>query len=238
MLSFHTIVLGSGQAPPCRRCTPQSSPVEYAPVAEVNGRIEAVLADAPETGVLLVGPEPMGHPALPEIIRCAAAAGAVRIGMQTAGGALAHGENARGSLATGVRLIEVALLGADAAEHDACTLAPGAFDSTRAGVARFRDAAAAAGEHVVVRGRVDVCTHTAASLPAIVATFAAWGASSVVLETAGSLTRADVAHVRAACETATVNRVWVAVRGLAAETLGHPDALHLTDIIEYREETE
>ncbi len=233
VLSFDTVVLGEGQVFPCRTCRPGTSAVEYAPLAEVTDRIAAALQAAPATGILLAGPEPMGHPALPEIVRFAAAQGAARIGLQTGAGALAHGQNAPGSIATGVRLIEVPLLGADAAEHDARSRTPGAFDAARAGVARFREAAAAAGDHVVVRGRLDVCAHTAASLPATVATFAEWGASSVVLEATGPLARSDLAFVRAACETGTVNRVWVAVRGVAPDTLG-PDALHASDVVECR----
>ncbi len=233
MIRFETIMLGEGEALSCRRCTTAKPSSEYTPVVEVKQRITDVLDDAKAGGVLLAGPEPMGHPALPEIVRFAASAGAARIGMRTAASAFAHGENARGAIATGLRFVEVPLAGADAVEHDARVLAPGAFEGTWAGVTRLRDAATALGEQVVVRGRVDVCAHTVASLPAMVAVFAQWGASSVVLECSRPLPGGHIDYVRAACETGMVNRVWVAVHGLSAVALG-PDALHLTDVVECR----
>lgn len=237
MLTFGRIPVGAGETVACRRCAPftahSGAESGYHPAELILAEMTAVRATGIAAGVMFSGPEPLAHPALPTLVSSAAETGFERIGIATSAAAFAVRANTGGAIAAGVRIIEVPLLGPDGATHDALAGRAGAFAESRAGVSRFRETAEEAGARVAVRGRLDVCAHTAQSASAAVVTFVSWGASSVELRVCGRLGPADVEHVRAACETGTVNGVWVAVTGARDGLLGGED-LHATDVLEYR----
>ncbi|MBS3957373.1 MAG: hypothetical protein KGZ40_07580 [Clostridiales bacterium] len=238
VLSFGRVAVGWGEAVSCGQCAPASlsgtAAAGYRPAEEIIAELIAARSVDLSAGVLFTGLEPLAHPALPRIISAATDAGVERIGISTSAALFIAGGNATGAIGAGVRVIEIPLLGPDAATHDAYAGQKGAFEASRAGVGRFRDAAEETEVRVAVRGRVDVCAHTTPILPQVIVTFASWGAASVELRVRGSLPRSAIEQVHAACETGMVNGVWVAVAALDTEFLGK-GALHGTDVMSFTE---
>jgi hypothetical protein len=176
--------------------------------------------------VWLAGAEAFAHPDLPALIECAVAAGAVRVKLTTGGAALAVGQNAAGSLAAGVRHVEVVLLAGDPALHDALAGSIGAHDEAMRGVASLRAAAGRTAAAISITGRIPVCPHNIESVPQAVALLAQSGADAVVVdvtpEAALLLPRGWPAAV---ADTGVVNSTWVTFSGVDPEAHGLP-ALH------------
>lgn len=228
MLVFCDIPFGSGEEVSCRRCSSGDSR-PHATIAELTGRIDSALGATPDAGVLLSGVDVLGHIELSDLVRNAARAGASRIAVRSSGGVFAEPAAAQELVRSGVRVVEVTFLGSNAQAHDALAATPGAFDTAAAAVAHVRAAADALDVRVAIRGRVRVCRHNLADLPATVMRLAEMGVASISLACDPTLDpRRAVDWVLAACDTGTVNRVWVAVSGMDEGALGDR-SLHATD---------
>jgi MoaA/NifB/PqqE/SkfB family radical SAM enzyme len=187
-------------------------------------------------GVFFTQVGPADHPELPRLAEHAARAGAPRIAVRTSGRSLADPAAAARLLDNGVRIVEVTFLGSSAQMHDALTGAPGAFDAATTTVANVREAADARGVKVALRGRVRVCRHNLQDLPATVMRLAEMEVASIILACDPSLdARRSADWIAAACDTGTVNRVWVAVSGMDEGALGDK-ALHEVDPVTLVEE--
>ncbi|MCL4078887.1 hypothetical protein MX659_04665 [Coriobacteriia bacterium Es71-Z0120] len=220
MLPFARVEVGSPAERRCRLCRPSSTPVTWRSVADVAAELKEVVSEwtAPVgPSVLLAGAEPFAHPSLPAIVAAARDAGFERIGIETDATALVRGENARGSLHAGVRHLSAMLFGVGEM-GDAMAGAPGASATALQGIERFVQVAA--DEHLVVAVSVvvPVCRHNVEHLPVIVAAAARAGAARVVLEAAEAVAESAGPIVAAACDTGTVNRAWVEVRGVPLPT--------------------
>ncbi|TLN00761.1 hypothetical protein FDZ71_14135, partial [bacterium] len=224
MLRFVEVSAGDGAPVACRLCVP-APPATYRPA---DGLIAEIASATPD--VSLVGAEPFNHPELPEVVAAAVRAGAERLRVETAGAALARGDNAAGALAAGVRHVRLVLLG-DEGAHDSLTGMPGSFAAAAAGAAVWTAAAARSGARTFLGVLVPVCPHNAEHLPAAVAAAARLGAREVVLRVARAADPAALAPwLVAACDTGAVNRVWVRVEPAAgvAALMPASHALHLT----------
>jgi hypothetical protein len=232
MLAFCDIPLGRGEEAACLRCA-GSRPRSSGETIEPEARIDSALDDAPGVGVFFSDVGGLDHPDLPHLAANAARAGASRIAVRTSGRSLADPGAAASLLESGVRIVEVVFLGSSEQTHDALTGVQGAFEAAAAGVGNLRSAADALGEKVAVRGRVPVCRHNVQDLPATVMCLAGLGVSSIVLACDSALeARRSIDWIAAACDTGTVNRVWVAVSGMDEGVLGEK-ALHAVDVIRF-----
>ncbi|MDZ4170399.1 MAG: hypothetical protein U1E26_12220 [Coriobacteriia bacterium] len=216
MITFAQIAIGEGGLVACTRCTDSSTGLTASPrdASEVAREITAAAGSwsrGPGPNVTFVGFEPFAHPALPQLIAEAVAAGVVRLRLRTDGGALATGANAVGILAAGVRHLEVVVLAAGE-EHDRLSGRSGLAAACDGGVRAFVAAAARDGLRVAVTGRVPVCRHNARGAAGAVAWLASLGAVAVHLD-ATACREADGPLVLAALDTA-------AVHGLAASVSG------------------
>ncbi len=236
MLRFRDIVLGTGPRPgECRLCTP--APESPVPVFRPAEEILADLAAHPgeigaPVGVRLTGADPLAHPDPPSLVAAAVRTGAQRVALDTPGEGLARPGAADALLAAGARVFEVALLGSTEATHDRLAARSGSFDALAEGLAAVASAAEGREARVFVRARVTVCPHTVADLPATVMRCAELGASQVVLVAReGVDPRRALEWIGAACDTGTVNRLWVSVSGVPAEALGER-GLHAVDPFE------
>lgn len=216
VIRFAHISLGEGGGPACHRCARPVPATRFRAGDDVRAEIREVAADWEVPGgpnVLFDGFEPFAHPELPALIEAARSSGYRRIGLETDGGALAQAGNAAGSLHAGVRHLRIRTLGLDEA-GDELAGRPGLAFLVTSGVRLFREAAEAAGVPVAVSAAVPVCAHNADALPAIVAALARAGVGAVRLEGAGQGGVRLADRVAAACDTGTVNRVWVEASGL------------------------
>lgn len=225
MLRFVEVSMGDGGSVACTRCVPPSDPA-YRPAADIIAEAASAVAAGAEN-ISLTGAEPFGHPDLPAVVSGIAHAGVSRLRVVTVGAALAAGENAAGAQAAGLRHARVVLLGPEGV-HDALADAPGLFDAAAQGMHAWTEAADAAGHRAFLSVLLPVCEHNIAMAPAAVAEAARHGAREVVMRVSPSIDT-DRARdvVAAACETGTINRVWVRVEG-PAEVLPPALALHLT----------
>lgn len=230
MIRFARISIGEGAAPACLRCasTAPAPSVRSAEdiVAEIREVAEAWTAPV-GPNMVLGGFEPFSHPELPALIAAARQAGFSRICLETDGGALAQPVNAHGAFRSGVRHVRVRTLGVG---RDADELAgrPGLSATVLAGIRAFLDIAAEAGDPVAVAAVIPVCTHNLAMLSTTVFALADAGVQAVSLVGNGAVSGAAAAVVAAACDTGTVNRVWVDVDDLPV-----PDS-HLDHLAEER----
>jgi hypothetical protein len=232
MLAFRDIPLGRGEEAACLRCA-GSRPQSSEETIEAAARIDSALHAAPGAGLFFSDVGSLDHPDLPRLAAHAARAGASRIAVRTSGYSLADPGAAASLLESGVRIVEVVFLGSNEQTHDALTGVRGAFEAAAAGVGNLRSAADALGVKVAVRGRVPVCRHNVQDLPATVMYLAESGVSSIVLACDPALdVRRSIDWIAAACDTGTVNRVWVAVSGMDEEVLGDK-ALHAVDAITF-----
>lgn len=230
MLVFCDIPVGDAGEVCCCRCRGGDAP-PHTSIAELSEQIDSALRTVPDAGVLLSGVDSLDHGELGDLVKHAARAGASRIALRTSGRALADAATARQLVRSGVRVVEVTFLGSNAQAHDALATTPGAFDTAAAGIAHVRAAADALGIRVAVRGRVRVCRHNLQDLPATVMRLAEMGVASISLACDPTLDhRRSVDWVLAACDTGTVNRVWVSVSGVGDGVLGDR-SLHATDPI-------
>lgn len=220
MLPFARVEVGSPGDKRCRLCGPSSTSPTWRSVADIAAELREVVFEwtAPVgPGVHLTGAEPFSHPSLPAIVAAARDAGFERIGIETDATALVRGDNARGSLHAGVRHLRAVLFGLDEV-GDAMSGAVGASAAALAGIERFVRVADAESLVVAVSIIVPVCRHNLEQLPLIVAASARAGAGHVLLEASGAVAESAAAVVAAACDTGTVNRAWVEVRGLPLPT--------------------
>ena len=96
--------------------------------------------------VLFQGEDALAFPGLAELVSEADALGYEGIAVLTPGARLGEGALVERLVAAGLDILEVALYGATAEEHDADTRTPGSFDRLLAGLLRARRA----GVHVIV----------------------------------------------------------------------------------------
>lgn len=216
MLPFARVEVGLPSERRCRLCDPCRAAATWRSVPDVAAELREIVSEwtAPVgPSVVLCGPEPFAHPSLPEIVAAARAAGFERIGVETDAAALAHEEVARGALMAGVRHVRAIVFGVGDL-GDRMAGAAGASAASLSGIERFTNAASQARLQVAASAIVPVCRHNAEQLHLVVAAAAHAGAAHVVLEAAGSAVDPPEAVVAAACDTGTVNRAWVEVRGL------------------------
>lgn len=216
MLPFARVEVGSPGERRCRLCQPSNPATVWRAVADIAAELKEVVSEWTATvgpSVLLAGAEPFSHPSLPAIVAAARSAGFERIGLETDATALVRGENARGSLLAGVRHLCV-LLFCVGELGDAMAGVPGASSAALQGLERFVRVAADERLAVAVSVNIQVCRHNVEHLPVLVAAAARTGAAHVVLEAAEGVAEDAATIVAAACDTGTVNRVWVDVYGL------------------------
>jgi len=212
VLEFESVEVGSGGLDACSSCGRSDRKPSYHPLAEIVDSISSAVsrAQSPGPNILLGGTDAFGHPDLPAIVAAAAHNGAVRIAVETDGGALAAGGNAAGAMHAGVRHVFV-----------------GFGDPPRAlaGVAAWTAAAQAMGVDAVATCVIELCRHNVTGLAQTIADLAEAGAAGVVLDV-GTMDASPsvVGALTAACDTGMVNGVWVEVIG-PAEAL--PESHHL-----------
>lgn len=232
MLRSADIPLDPGDAGACHHCRPRAIPVRGKtphPLADVEEGIARALAEDPGCGIILTGSEPLAHPDLSRILKAAVRMGAGRIGVRSPGEPLADPSTTESLVTGGVRLFELPVFGSCAESHDPLIRVRGSFDGVISGIEEVRAAAQRRDLAVAVRGRVPVCGHTVRDLPSIVTRLAEAAVTEVVIEGAqGFGDRRMLDWIIAACDTGTVNRVWVSVTRVAPELLGDR-ALHATD---------
>ncbi len=201
MLKFQTVRVGSGGPIPCVRCGGSAEPVSHIPAAEVIERIREAAAHQDPTGfnLILGGTDVFGHRELPALVNAAVREGVARLAVETDGGALAVGGNAGGALHAGVRHVRVTVVD---------------LDRAASGVTAWIEAAAGVEAHVVATAVIPVCVHNVATLSQSVAALAGAGVAGITLDATDVAPSAAVsAHIVAACDTGTVNGVWVDVSG-------------------------
>jgi MoaA/NifB/PqqE/SkfB family radical SAM enzyme len=235
MLAFHEVPLGGGDDVRCRRCPVAAAPSPPEVDAAVQ-RIDDVLAgEAAQAGVFFTGIGSVDQQDLLRLVEHAARSGVQRIGVRISGRPLSAPMAAEDLLRRGARIVEVTFLGSCADTHDRLAGSPGGLDAAFAAVRNVLDAGERLGVRVAVRGRVPVCRHNLQDLPATVMSLAQSGVSSILLACDETLDpRRSADWVAAACDTGTVNRVWVAVSGLGEDELGDK-ALHAVDAIAMNE---
>lgn len=213
MLEFQLIEVGSGGRASCARCGASPEAATYLPTEEVIDCIRRAVLEyrPPGPNIRFGGADAFGHPELPVLVSAAVQEGVVRIGLETDGSALAAGDNAAGALHAGVRHIHVSHV--DAA---------GAL----AGIAAWTQAVRAAGVDAVATATVPVCVHNVAELAKAVAAMAEAGVAGITVDARSVSVSAEVtAYVVAACDTGTVNSVWVEVLG-PSDMLPESHSLH------------
>ena len=225
MIRFARINIGEGAGPTCSRCaTPAPTPNFRSAediVAEIREVTEAWTAPV-GPNVVFGGFEPFSHPELPALINAARLAGVTRVCLETDGGALAQPVNAHGAFRSGVRHLRVRTLGIGR-EADELAGRPGLSAGAVSGIHAFLQAATEAEDKVAVAAVIPVCVHNVALLPSTVAALADAGVRAVSPVGNGTVPDASAATIAAACDTGTVNRVWVDVDDLPVPEshLGH-----------------
>ncbi|HET6497834.1 MAG TPA: hypothetical protein VFH17_02100 [Coriobacteriia bacterium] len=223
MLRFREITLGPAGDVACRRCA-------AVPVAFVEddwfARLDTMLSGRTDEGVLITGTGAVSAERLAEAVRRCVDRGVSRVAVRVREPGVAVA-----ALESGARTVEVALLGPAEALHDGLAGEQGSFVRARETVRSTREWADASSARVSVRAIVPVCPHNLREAPATVTSCAEAGVDVVVLACVPTLDpRRSAEWVGAACDTGTVNRVWVSVRGLSAESLG-AKALHAIDAL-------
>lgn len=215
LIRFAEVEIGLGATAACARCERALSAGTPRQLADVRTVLEAIAASweyGSGPNVTFVGIEPFAHPELPDLIGAAVSVGFRRIRLRTDAGALSLPGNAEGVLGAGVRLIEIALLAGCAEDNDRLSGRPGLFEAALEGARSFSRVAEAAGEHVVVSGRIPLCTHNERFLSDAVGALARIGASAVVID-ARCFDGTEHAAIKAALDTATVNAMAGSVLG-------------------------
>ncbi len=235
MLRFHEVRLGAGEEAACRRCASASEIEPVEPAAGSSAVLDIELTAANSAGALLTGTGSLDPGSLVEYAARLAALGVGRIGVRISGGNSTDSTPMRLLLESGVRVIEVVFLGSGPELHDALVGTPGGFDRAVGAIHACSEAAGELGVKVAVRGRIRLCAHNLHDAPAAVMRLAEMGVTSIVLECDPRLdVRRSAEWVAAACDTGTVNRVWVAVTGMPDGALGDK-ALHALDVISLTE---
>lgn len=224
MLRFREIALNPDVQVACRRC-PDVSEALFAE-ADWAARLDQVLAGHAGQGMLLIGTVAVSPETLAEAVCRCVSGGVSRVAVRISDpGAVTP------VLESGARIVEVVLLGPAAAIHDGLTGVQGSFARVHETLRLTREWADASGDRVAVRALVPVCPHSLRELPATVMHCAETRVDAVTLACEPTLDpRRSAEWVGAACDTGTVNRVWVSVRGLPIEALGDK-ALHAIDVM-------
>ncbi len=230
LLRYVEVAIGDGGLPGCTRCE-EEKPLSPRSSAQVVADLRVAAAEwdgeacGPGPNIALAGGEPFAHPELPAIVFAATEAHVERLRLRTGAEALSVAENAAGVLHAGVRHLEVVVL-ADAAAHDELTARPGAFAAAASGVSAFATAARDRVVPVAVAGRVPVCRHNLAHVPAAVAALSRLGARDVVLDVSreAALSLQAGEWIASACQTGLMNGTWVSVA--TPEPLSEVPALH------------
>jgi hypothetical protein len=90
--------------------------------------------DAGEDTIFFVGGEPTLHPQLFDLVRTAHSLGFASIGLQTNGRRLASENLVQDLVENGLTMVDISMMGSDAACHDYHTGIPGSFDETTRGI--------------------------------------------------------------------------------------------------------
>jgi hypothetical protein len=234
MLEFIEVPLGRGGSPSCGRCA-RSEAADYRQAFDITAEVEAACAAwgaVPGPNVALTGPEPFGHPELPQLLASTVRAGVKRLRLDTDAVALGDPGAAEAVLAAGVRHIRVRMLGGPPGVHDELAGAPGAQERSLQGMRAFAEAARRADVRVAVSAHVSVCRHNLQDLPAAVTAAVEAGARHVLAEVADPTldVRASMPWLAAACDSGTVNCAWVELAGVPY-CLGGDHALHLVPLL-------
>jgi hypothetical protein len=231
MLAFRQVSMAAGAEATCQRC---AAPVAHAATdaAGMDSRLQDALRVETD-GLFFTETGSLDLDGLVRLVGEAARSGVSRIALRTSGRPLADVNAAQALVKSGVRVLEVVFLGPGPEQHDSLAGVPGGFDAAADSVALLTEAAAALGVRVALRGRIPVCRHNLHDAPATVMRLAELGVSSMVLACDPALdVRRSAEWVAAACDTGTVNRVWVAVSGMPEPALGDK-ALHAVDVVTF-----
>lgn len=232
MIGFVDIALGGQGEPVCRRCGAGQPGAAEPAVAALTEHVDRARVAYPGAGILFSEVDADALHELERLVEHAVVSGVIRVGVRMRGHRRVGPELVERLLRKGVRVVETVVLGSCAEAHDALAGTPGSFDAAVSLITSVREAADVLGVRAAVRGRVRVCRHTMHDLPATVVRLAELRVSSIVLECHPSLDpRRSADWIGAACDTGTVNRVWVAVSGMPAEALADK-ALHAHDVID------
>ncbi len=217
MIAFQRVEIGHGGLPVCAGCAALSAPEMRSAegvLADLS-RVARTWATGPGPNAWLAGADAFAHPELPRLVDEASRLGIERIKVSTAGPALAQGSNAAGSIEAGIRHVEVVVLGVEQSP-DRLAHVP-AFSDAVEGLSAYLAAARTLDVAVAVVGRVRVCAHTHATVPATVAALAAAGAVAIAVEVADSAPRPDPAWLSAVVDSGVVNGAWVQFESLQVD---------------------
>lgn len=234
MLEFVEVAMGSGGGVTCGRCA-RTQRADLRQAFDISAEVEAACAAwgaVPGPNVALTGPDPFGHPALADVLAAARRAGVSRLRLDTDGVRLASPDIADLAVAQGVRHVRVTLLSGSAEEHDALAGGSGASEAALAGVREFLAAAERAGAKALAAAYVPVCRHNVHALPLAVTRAAEAGARYALVEVAdpGLDLAAAMPWIGAACDSGTVNSLWVEVAGVPY-CLAGGHAVHLVPLM-------
>jgi hypothetical protein len=231
MIEFEHIRLGA-EPPSCVRCgASQAAPARSA--EDVSAEIAGVCAswtEATGPNLALVGGESCSAADLAGHVAAAVAAGARRVRVDATLASIEDESAADSLVGAGLTGVRMQLLGSPQA-HDSLAGARGGYARTRRGVELLRGATSGRSEFDV-SARVAVCSHNAQDIPSAVAAAGEAGASSIVLQVvdAGLALTAVAPWMLAACDTGTVNSVWVELVGIPyCAAPGH--ALHVASTV-------
>ena len=126
---------------------------------------KAGVTSDPAAGVALGGFEPFSHPALPELIAAVVERGVRRLLLQTDGGALIFGDNARGVVDAGVRIFEFGYRAGNEVLHDELCGRPGLAAERAQGIHQLRELEAVNPDlHLTLIGVARLCRHNTGEL--------------------------------------------------------------------------
>jgi MoaA/NifB/PqqE/SkfB family radical SAM enzyme len=234
MLAFRQVPMAAGPEAICRRCAGPEAHAD-SDAAATDSRLQEALSVEVDAGLFFTDTGALDLDGLVRLAGEAARSGASRIALRTSGRPVRDTQAAHALLQGGFRVLEVVFLGPGPEQHDALVGIPGGFDAAADAIAFVSEAATALGVRVALRGRIPVCRHNLKDAPATVMRLAELGVSSMVLACDPALdVRRSADWVAAACDTGTVNRVWVAVSGMPEPALGDK-ALHAVDVVSFVE---
>lgn len=217
MVIFEEISLGEG-GPGCRLCGTGRT-AAYRPVDEIVSDVGEAVRDwncGLGPNIALGGADPLGHPDIVRIVDRCRSAGVERVRLDTPAGKLSDERLAASVLESGVRNLCVSLLGGTLGLHAELSGEGDALASRADGARVFLERAKESGIPVAVSVEVPVCRHNVHDLPQAVVAAAGMGAGHVLLRMVDGELEFSVAGpwVAAACDTGTVNTVWVEAEGI------------------------
>jgi hypothetical protein len=155
--TFREVPIGFDGLASCAQCARGKAAPSPRPTEEV---LAEITAGKKGSDVSLTGFEPFAHPELPRLIAAVCEHGRGRLMLQTDGGALAVGDNARGAALAGARVFEIIYHAGDPDADDALTGRPGLARARTAGLSELRRVAYTEPDlHLFICGVARLCRH-------------------------------------------------------------------------------